>query len=114
MKGQIAVDALFGVLVLLSVLGIFTAFVDRGSVEVRRGLHYVICDVAGGDAAKSEALLRLSGMGHPDGDTETVTLMGGTNPATLRIDYHDRNVAVTVTYSGTTIECLGRAVPKWP
>ena len=116
MRGQMAIDVILAVLVLLTVLGVYTAFVDRGSIEVRRGLQHVICDLAGTKFARVESLLRLSGMGNAPGEVDTLQLTSGKgeiSPTKVTARYNDSNVEVTVTYTGTTIICSGRAVPKW-
>lgn len=116
MRGQMAMDVVLAVLVMLTMLGVYTAFVDRGSVEVRRGLQYVICDLAGTKFARVESLLRLSGMGNAPGEMGTLRLTsekGGISPTEINVMYNDSNVEVNVAYTGTTIICLGREVPKW-
>ena len=116
MRGQIAIDVLLAVLIMLTMLGVYTAFIDRGSIEVRRGLQYVICDVAGTKLARVESLLRLSGMGHAPGEVNVIQLTSGgakVSPTKIIVKYNEANVEVNVTYTGTTIVCRGRAVPKW-
>lgn len=117
MRGQVAIDLLFAVLVMLTMLGVFTAFVDRGSVEVRRGLQYILCDIASTKFAEVESLLRLSGMGNKPGEDYTLQITPGGEthipPTKITAKYNDNNVDVTIEYMGTTIKCMGKVVPEW-
>ena len=119
MKGQMAIDVILAVLAMLTMLGVYTAFIDRGSVEVRRGLQYVICDLAGTKFARVESLLRLSGMGNKPGMEQSLQLTftkaknGNIAPITIKAKYNDTNVEVNIMFTRTTIVCNGRAVPKW-
>jgi len=115
-KGQVGVDLLLAVLFALSLLSVFTAFVDRSTVEVRRAAQYVLCDLAGSKIARMETLLRLSGAGHSPGTTETIRLYSGTQKiqeGKVEIRYNDSNVEVSITYLGTEIVCMGREVKRW-
>ena len=103
MKGQVSIDMLFGVLLVLALMSIFTGYSDYVGKTVAEGYTYIVCGYIASSAAYHESLLKTN-----DQSSTQITYDVVTTPpyeSSFTINYSPNLALTTVRIGGAEWTC---------